>query len=417
MQNIVSRNIKVISNHKILLNKTISIYREAVKYILNVVLDNYTDINSLPSAKDKYNYIENLIHTTVFNIAVYDFDKQFYKFPSYFRRSATADALGMASSYISNLENWKLSKIKKGKPQKPSVRNYFPFFYKGNMYKSIDENTVMLKVYNNSDWIWLTVNLKIKKKDEHHWDELPKKANNPMLKKVGKKFVINYSYKINNKLSKAKIKKQKIVAVDLGLTNSAVCSAMTSKGTVLDRLFIKNSREKDLLSHALNKNKKHFRKYGTANKKLWRYINNLQKEIINKTCSGILQFAIKNKVDVVVLEYLDVNFKSKANNLKEKLHHWCKRGLYNKLEEMLRMHGICISRVCAYNTSKLAFDGSGNVTRSSRGDICTFTTGKVYHADLNATYNIGARYLISEYLKTFSAKKILYYSLAWFTAS
>ena len=53
------------------------------------------------------------------------------------------------------------------------------------------------------------------------------------------------------------LKNQKIVAVDLGLTNSAVCSAMTSKGTVLNRKFISLKREKDLLSHALNKNKKH----------------------------------------------------------------------------------------------------------------------------------------------------------------
>ena len=32
--------------------------------------------------------------------------------------------------------------------------------------------------------------------------------------------------------------------------------------------------------------------------------------------------------------------------------------------------------------------------------ICVFTTGKTYHADLNASYNIGARYLIREIIKS-----------------
>ena len=60
------------------------------------------------------------------------------------------------------------------------------------------------------------------------------------------------------------------------------------------------------------------------------------------------------------------------------------------------------------NTSRLAFDGSGRVLRGSEStkiednnySLCEFTTGKVYHCDLNATYNIGARYFIRELLKT-----------------
>ena len=48
------------------------------------------------------------------------------------------------------------------------------------------------------------------------------------------------------------------------------------------------------------------------------------------------------------------------------------------------------------NTSALAFDGSGYVRRNTKGDIATFTTGKIYHADLNASYNIAARYFLRE---------------------
>ena len=32
--------------------------------------------------------------------------------------------------------------------------------------------------------------------------------------------------------------------------------------------------------------------------------------------------------------------------------------------------------------------------------VCVFQTGKTYHCDLNASYNIGARYFIREILKS-----------------
>lgn len=68
-------------------------------------------------------------------------------------------------------------------------------------------------------------------------------------------------------------------------------------------------------------------------------------------------------------------------------------------------HGLRIARVNARNTSRLAFDGSGTVKRgwkiSGETPYSTiqFTSGKFYNADLNAAYNIGARYWIRHHLK------------------
>ena len=60
-----------------------------------------------------------------------------------------------------------------------------------------------------------------------------------------------------------------------------------------------------------------------------------------------------------------------------------------------------MSTVCAWETSKIAFDGSGYVERDKDNySMCTFTSGKRYHSDLNASYNIGARYYIREMLKS-----------------
>ncbi|WP_246516594.1 hypothetical protein [Salicibibacter cibarius] len=66
-----------------------------------------------------------------------------------------------------------------------------------------------------------------------------------------------------------------------------------------------------------------------------------------------------------------------------------------------------ILRVNARNTSKLAFDGSGKVERNGKKDLATFTTGKVYHADLSGSYNIGARYFVRGIQKTISEKRWL----------
>lgn len=54
--------------------------------------------------------------------------------------------------------------------------------------------------------------------------------------------------------------------------------------------------------------------------------------------------------------------------------------------------------VPARGTSKYAFDGSGEVTRSVNGNysVCRFKNGKVYNCDLNATYNIAAKFFLRD---------------------
>lgn len=64
-----------------------------------------------------------------------------------------------------------------------------------------------------------------------------------------------------------------------------------------------------------------------------------------------------------------------------------------------------ISRICAWGTSRLAYDGSGTVLRGQKAgfptyELCQFPKGKIYNCDLSASYNIGARYFIREILKS-----------------
>lgn len=55
--------------------------------------------------------------------------------------------------------------------------------------------------------------------------------------------------------------------------------------------------------------------------------------------------------------------------------------------------GLRVVFVNPSGTSKFAFDGSGTVLRDPKNHtLAVFRNGKRYHADLNASYNIGARY-------------------------
>lgn len=59
----------------------------------------------------------------------------------------------------------------------------------------------------------------------------------------------------------------------------------------------------------------------------------------------------------------------------------------------------------AWITSRLAYDGSGTVTRGSHNhSFCTFTTGKKYNYDLSAFHDIGARYFAKEIWKSLPGK-------------
>ena len=122
-------------------------------------------------------------------------------------------------------------------------------------------------------------------------------------------------------------------------------------------------------------------------------------ELSRKIAAAITKCAIEYQADVIVFEYLETQGKLSGKK-KQKLHLWRKRDIQKLCEHQAHRNGIRVSRVSARNTSRLACDGSGAVVRDPENhSLCTFRTGKQYNCDLNASYNIGARYFIREYLK------------------
>ena len=121
-----------------------------------------------------------------------------------------------------------------------------------------------------------------------------------------------------------------------------------------------------------------------------------------------MDIAAQYNVNAIVFEHLDTSGKKKGSK-KQKLHLWKSQYVQNIVTDKAHRLGMRVSHICAWGTSKLAFDGSGITLRGkdanlSSYSVCQFQNGKIYNSDLNAAYNIGARYYIREILKSLPAK-------------
>ena len=200
-------------------------------------------------------------------------------------------------------------------------------------------------------------------------------------------------------LTQEPAERQRICAVDPGINTDAVCSIMTGDGTVLARRFISFPGDKDRITHVLGRIRRKQREHGSACRGLWDYAVRLNEELAKKTAGEISRFARENRADVIVFEYLEMKGKIRGSK-KQRLHMWRKRDVQKRCEHLAHRNGMRISRICAWNTSALAFDGSGKVQRDpGNHSLCVFPNGKRYNCDLSASYNIGARYFIRELLK------------------
>jgi len=88
------------------LSATTDIYRRAVDFFIGVCDGEWDTVSAGKGPNGKVNAVESLTVRTKKRPSVpYDFGKGFYKFPSYLRRAAIAEAAGKVSSYKSNMEN------------------------------------------------------------------------------------------------------------------------------------------------------------------------------------------------------------------------------------------------------------------------------------------------------------------------
>ena len=400
-----------IKHYNKILKPTLLCYRSAVDYFINVCLSEWDNISIISGSTERMKIVEHLCHKTSNNPKPkYDFDTKFYKFPSYLRRSAIVEAVGSVSSYKSALTVWEADK--KGRcPSKPKAGFAYPCMYRDNMYQETGTYTAKIKVWIRNTWDWLSISLKKSDIDYITRHCSDRKQCAPTLMRRGKEWFLDFPFQETVTLNETPIEDQTVLAVDLGINSAATVSVMDAKGTIKGRYFLHLPDEEDSLTHAVNRIKKAQSTGAKRMPRLWAKAKGVSDDIAVKTAKFIMDKASSHNVDVIVFEHLNVNGK-KSGGKKQRLHMWRCQYIQQMVTDKAHRIGMHISRINPYNTSKLAYDGSGKVLRGKEAglpsySLCKFTTGKIYNCDLSASYNIGARYFIREILKSLPAKEEL----------
>lgn len=393
-----------IKHYNHIFKDTVAAYRNAVDYLINVCNENWESLSQTDGSLNKQRYIETLIHRTKDNPApVYDFDSKFYKMPSYLRRSAINEAVGKTSSYRSNLANWNNNPAGK-MPSVPKAGYVYPTMYRDNMYCQTGTYEAQVKVFVRNTWDWITIQLRRSDMDYIHKHCASRKACAPTLQKRGKEWFLDFPFEEKATLCDVNVSDQTVVAVDLGINSAATVSVMRSDGTILGRHFCKLSKETDHLMHSINRIKKAQQHGNYKTPRLWARAKGINHDIAVKTAQFIMDTANLYNADVIVFEHLDRKGKLRGSK-KQKLHMWRSQEVQSIVTDKAHRLGMHISHICAWGTSKFAYDGSGTVERGINGSysICRFQNGRTYNCDLAASYNIGARYFIREIIKSLPA--------------
>ena len=253
--------------------------------------------------------------------------------------------------------------------------------------------TASVKVFIRGTWDWLDICLCKGDVDYilHHC--AGRKECVPTLQKRGKLWYLDFAFEETITLPDTGASARRALSVDLGINSACTCCVMGADGTVAGRAFLKLPAEYDCLDRA----------------RLWAKAKGINNRIAVLTAEFIVRTAVLYGCGVIVMEHLDIRG-GKHGPKRQRLHHW--RAMYVQAMVTQKAHreGIRMSTVCAWNTSRLAFDGSGRVLRGRESErtggnysLCEFRNGKVYNCDLNASYNIGARYFIREIIKSLPA--------------
>ena len=395
---------------------TVDAYRAAVDYFISVCMKEWDRLSALPSPTYRMNALETMTHMTARRPFVpYDFDhadRRFYKFPSYLRRAACMEAIGKVSSWKSSLANWE--KTNSGRrPGLPKAGYAYPCLYREIMYREGEPYTAQIKIYIRNTWDWLTVRLRKSDVDyvTRHCGSM--KQSSPTLRKRGKEWFLDFLYTGESELCDKKVRDQVILAVDLGIHNACTCACLLSDGTVAGRRFLRLPAEEDRLKKAVGRIRKAQQHGNRKIPHLWAAAVGINDDIAVKTAAFIMETAAAMHADVIVFEHLDKTGR-KTEKGKQRLHLWKAEYVQRMVENKAHRQGMRVSRVCAWNTSRLAYDGSGKVKRGKESErtkgsysLCEFATGKLYHCDLNASYNIGARYFIREIFKSLPERERL----------
>ncbi len=383
------------------LRQTQEKYRQYVRALIGVVHLHFVEITSSESPCAS---VERLIHKTQKNpFPKYPyFAQRFYKLPSYLRRAAIKFAIGQVSSFLTRYRDWQGGNRKRKDARPPKLTadtNVYAALYRGQCIKfNGDLTQAQIKVFNGSDWIWITV--EIKEKRQRHKNPLNQQLSPYLIVKRGKAYLA-VPFRIQQQERK---NNARILAADLGINTTCVASIVTSDGTVTARKFLsrgadidrRDKRLKAISQKAKLTTGKGGKLHQGFGRNLYRKASHINREIAQKTSRELVNLALANQVHVIVFENLKgwrPKGGRKRSNLKQRFHGWLHRQIVKLTTEKFAEVGGKVETVYPRGTSSWAFDGSGKVQRDGRNyALAKFPNQKKYNADLGASYNIAARY-------------------------
>lgn len=406
------------------LRLTQRLYTDVVRYLVNIANKNWEQIiKGDASDLKRRTRLERLVHRTKANPEpeYADFDETFKRYPALYRRSAQTTAIGIVSSYRSNLANWETSGRKGAAPRLPRSYKHqnVPLYAKGcyDLFEKplTDEDkhlwTIHIRLFDGTSWEWFDVALKNKdvRYFQRHLQDMVRKC--PTLVHKHGRWSLRFAFTCTRELCDTEKDKLKVCAVDLGVNAAATCSIMGMDGTVFERRFVRFPDDEARLCSALERIRQAQSSGARRLKRMWGKANRLNEELSRKTVLAIIRFATEHDAKVIVCEHLDMSGKIRGSR-RMRLSVWRCRDILRRLEHRAHAARLRFATVCAWNTSRLAFDGSGYVERGDKisdeivraklenkhgkvaYDLCLFKNGKIYNCDLNASYNIGARYFL-----------------------
>lgn len=385
------------------LGDTLALYRRLVRDLMTVAFTHWPAVGPV-KGNEAVAVIEGLVHPTSKRpkVRYRYFQSRYYKFPSYLRRVATMDAVGQVRSFMSRYNDWLDGQRRTPHSRPPKLTastNTFPSLYGSQCIKLNDSATqAFIKVRYRNDWIWMSYRLSGKLRYRGKGT-----AKSPLLTFNGKQWGLSLPEQF---IPATPVRTPtRVLAVDVGINTAATWAVVDDQGTVRARGFLRRSdkdREHRLIQCIRYKARKHTR-HGTRlplefcardHQRLKQLADNQAHQISRR----LITLALEHECQAVIAENLK-GWRPKAgrkrSSMKSRFHRWFHRMLITRLQSKAQEIGLRTTLVYARGTSSQAFDGSGTVNRDATNySLCTFASGKRYHADLNAAYNIAARGLV-----------------------
>jgi len=405
-------------------DRTLSLYAEVLNFYLDVIRKaGIYRIVSL-SKKEALTFLESItVSTKAHPNPPYPIEKA-VKTPvqTSIRRSAINKAYGMVKSYVSNLKNWyeEGKELGHNKPSYPNPKNFSLTYYATD----VELQDIFLRDGKEFHFIRLKV---LSKSGNYRKKNYPVKVYKRLFELMEKGFTPKKTATLINKngeyyialtLEKTAVKRkfkkpETVINVDLNIERNLACIGVfridwNRKKSKLKKIhfingeLIKLVKKRDYLLEQIRIKQRLTGRKPTKedNKKLWKKVNNLNREIALKTAREISKLTKGNRKVVVVFEKLKGlrgKKKKKSRNLNRKLTYWLRKKVVDRVQELSIEDGFSVDFVYPNWTSKRCsicgakgkrFSPSGS-TALFRCLRCKYTV----NADVNSVFNQHFLYL------------------------